>query len=231
MHTGWQFESGPVDASIRAILQDVFACSAEIANGIGRHAIDRRYPVRSIILKQGDRAGAAFLLMAGRAHALTYGPDGQRVLLHEFLPRDFFGAIAEAAPMPEDADVVAVEDVRAAVFLALDFLALIETYGCVGLAVSRMLLRQLRATSAKLIERSTLSAAGRVHAELLRLAQLGDGRNVRPAPVLAALAVRVQSTRETVSRTISALERRGIVRREDDAMVIVAPHRLEEMIV
>ena len=72
---------------------------------------------------------------------------------------------------------------------------------------------------------------GRVHAELLRLARLADGRVIRPAPVLAKLAVRVQSTRETVSRTINALERRGIIRRERDALVIVAPHRLEEMIV
>jgi len=41
----------------------------------------------------------------------------------------------------------------------------------------------------------------------------------------------VHSTRETVSRTINTLERRGIIHREDDALVIVAPHRLEEMVV
>lgn len=113
----------------------------------------------------------------------------------------------------------------------LDFLALLEAYGCVGLAVSRMLLKQLRATAAKMVERSTLSAVGRIHAELLRLARLGDGRTLRPMPVLAALAVRVHSTRETVSRTLHALERRGIVRRDSDALVIVAPGRLEDMIV
>ncbi len=153
------------------------------------------------------------------------------VLLREFLPGDFFGAIVMAEPAPEDADVVAVEAVRTAVFLALDFLNLIETYGCVGLVVSQALLRQLRTASAKMLERTTLSAAGRVHAELLRLARLGDGRAIRPAPVLSALAVRVQSTRETVSRTISDLQRRGIIRREGNALFIVAPQRLEDMIV
>ena len=136
-----------------------------------------------------------------------------------------------AEPAPEEADVVAVEAVRAAVFLALDFLNLMETYGCVGLVVSRVLQRQLRAASTKMLERSTLSAAGRVHAELLRLARLGDGRTLRPAPVLSALAVRVQTTRETVSRTINTLERRGIIRRDGGALFIVAPQRLEEMIV
>ncbi len=44
------------------------------------------------------------------------------MLLREFLRGDFIGALAE--PAPEDADVVAVEDVRTAVFGASDFLAL-----------------------------------------------------------------------------------------------------------
>jgi CRP-like cAMP-binding protein len=117
------------------------------------------------------------------------------------------------------------------VFRILDFLALLEAYGCVGIAVSRMLLKQLRTTASRMVERSTLSAAGRIHAELLRLARLGDGRSLRPTPVLAALAVRVHSTRETVSRTIHALERRGLIRREAGGLVIVAPGRLEDMIV
>jgi CRP-like cAMP-binding protein len=97
--------------------------------------------------------------------------------------------------------------------------------------VSRVLMRQLRATSLRVTERSTLSASGRVHAELLRLAHLCDGHTIRPAPVLASLAVRISTTRETVSRAINALERRGIIRRVGDALIIVAPHRLEELLV
>jgi len=218
-------------ASLREYLQAFFACAPDVAASIVQRAIDRRYPVKALMLKQGDCADSTFLLIIGRAHALTHGVDGQMVLLHEYLPGDFFGAITQAAPAPEKADVVAVEDVRVAAFLALDFLTLIETHGCVGLAVSRTLLRQLRASADRIVERTTLSATGRVSAELLRLARLGDGRTVRPAPVLAALAVHVHSTRETVSRAINALERRGIIRRDADTLTIVAPHRLEETVV
>jgi CRP/FNR family cyclic AMP-dependent transcriptional regulator len=223
--------AGPLKSDLDGFLQTVFLCSPEVAQSIGKRALDRRFAVRALLLKQGDRAGSTFLLVTGRAHALTYGLGGQEVLLREFLPGDFFGAIALAEPAPEDADVVAVEAVRAAVFLALDFLGLIETYGCVGLVVSQALLKQLRATSAKMLARTTLSAAGRVHAELLRLARLGDGRTIRPAPVLTALAVRVLTTRETVSRTISALETSGVIRREAKSLFIVSPRTLEDMIV
>ena len=99
------------------------------------------------------------------------------------------------------------------------------------MAVSRLLLKQLRKATDKLLDRATLSAQGRVHAELLRLARLGDGHTLRPPPVLSALAIRVQTTRETASRAVAALERRGIVRRDGVALIIVAPHRLEELVV
>ena len=220
-----------MDASLHTVLQRTFACSGEVAHSIACRASDRRYPVKAVIVRQGDRGNTTFLLVAGLAHALSYGIDGRLVLLYEIVPGDFFGAITSTVATPHDADVVAVEHVRAAVFLAKDFLELIETQGCVAVVVSRALLRQLRATAMRVMERTTLSAAGRVHAELLRLARLVDGSTIRPAPVLSALAIRVQSTRETVSRTIGALERRGIIRRESDALIIVAPHRLEELIV
>lgn len=220
-----------LDDDLRAFIQRAFDCPPPVADSIGARALERLYPLRATILRQGDVGGETFLLIAGRAQALLYGLDGQLALLQEFMPGDLFGAIARLDPEPHEADVVATEAVRAAMFQALDFITLIESHGSVGLAVSRLLLRQLRAATGRMAERVTLSAVGRVHAELLRLARLGDGRTIRPPPVLAALAVRVHSTRETVSRAVSALERRGILRREVDALVIVAPGRLEEMVV
>jgi len=212
-------------------LMRIFVCAEDVARAIARKASDRRFPAKAVIIKQGDKTSAAFLLLAGRAHALAYGIEGQLVLLNEFLPGDFFGALATAVFSPDDADVIAVEAARAALFLAVDFVSLAETHGCVALVLSQSLLRQLQFASLRMRERTTLSAVGRVHAELLRLARLGDGRTIRPSPVLSALAVRVQSTRETVSRTINALERRGIIRREENALILVAPHRLEELVV
>ncbi len=220
-----------LDEELRRFIEGAFVCSREVAQSIGERAADRRFPARSIILREGDDGGETVLLVEGTAHALTYGAEGQVVLLQEFAPGDLFGAIAAAGPERHEADVVAVEDVRAAIFPSADFLALLETHASVGLAVSRLLLKRLRSTSGRMVEQVTLSAVGRIHAELLRLAQAGDGFAIRPTPVLSALAVRVNSTRETVSRTISALERRGVIRREDDAIVVVAPHRLEALIV
>ena len=66
----------------------------------------------------------------------------------------------------------------------------------------------------RMVERTTLSATGRIYAELLRQANEADGRTIRPLPTMSELALIVQSTRETVSRTINDLERRGYIDRK-----------------
>lgn len=220
-------EATELQEAIRAAL----ACSPDVAGAIAAHATARQYPARAVILRCGDRWGHAWLVIAGRAQALVYGLDGQMVLVQEYRAGDLFGAVAEADAWPVEADVVAADPTSAACVPAADFVMLVDRHGSLGLLLVRSLLRQLRATSARMVDRTTLSAPGRVYAELLRLARLGDGSAIRPAPVHTALAIRVQSTRETVSRAISALERRGIVRREDNTLVIVAAQRLEEMVV
>jgi CRP/FNR family transcriptional regulator, cyclic AMP receptor protein len=81
-----------------------------------------------------------------------------------------------------------------------------------------------------MVEGATLSAPGRIHAELLRQARAGEAMTIRRMPILSTFALHVQTSRETVSRTISALEKRGIIKRDADTLTVVAPHRLEELI-
>lgn len=217
--------------SLDTALCEILPCSIETAGRISRFALDKRYPCNAIVVRQGEETNFAFLVADGRAHALARGVDGQVVLLQEFARGDFFGTLADSAAQPESADIIAAEALRTAAFRVLDFLRLADSYQCVSRALVRTLLKQLRATNCKMAERTILSASGRVHAELLRMARTNEGFAIRPIPVITQLAIRVHSTRETVSRTISALERRGIIRRETDALVVVAPRHLEELIV
>jgi len=216
-----------LDQDLTAFVQRVFDCPSETATAIARQASERIYARQAVIVRAGDRPSDTWLVIAGRAQALVYGVEGQEVMLQEYTDGDLFGAIANLDAGPQEAEVKAVETLRAALFLAADFLALIETHTAVGLAVSRLLLRQLRAATGRIAERITLSAPERVRVELLRLAEQADGRLIIPKfPGITALALKLNTARETVSREINALERRGVVRREGGAMVIVSPRLL-----
>ncbi len=214
-----------------SVVAETFACSADVAAEVVRRGRLRQFSDRAIILRQGDGLTVAYLLVAGRAQALLYGSEGQLILLQDFGRGDLFGAIGEMDPVRQDADVVAIERVETLVLEAAELARVAEQYGAIGLALSRMLMARLRQTTARMYERAALSAVGRVYAELLREARRATDLTISPAPVLAELALRVSTTRETASRAVNALERRGIIRRNPSALTVVAPHRLEELII
>lgn len=222
---------GLPEQDVREFIRETFACSDEIAGYIFVRGAVRAFPPHSTIVRQGEKTAAAYLLTQGCAHALLYSIEGQVVLLCEYRPGDLFGALGELDPAPEEAEIVAVEAVRSFILRSRDLVALAESYGSIGLALSRLLLRQLRRATSRIYERAAVSAAGRVHAELLRLARASPGFAIRPPPVLSELAVRVSTTRETASRAVSALERRGLIRRDPESLTVVAPQRLEELII
>lgn len=181
-------------------------------------------------MRRGDRISTLYVVINGRAHAIVYSLDGQIVLLHEYRSGDFFGPVSPPYSAEHDADVVAIEQVSAFLLEGGVLALLAEQHGCIGLALLRVMVERLQQTASRMYEHVALSAAGRVHAELLRQARHSADLAIRPSPVLSDLALRVSTTRETASRAVNALERRGIIRRDGEALVVVAPHRLEELI-
>jgi CRP/FNR family transcriptional regulator, cyclic AMP receptor protein len=218
------------DGALRQFVGRVFVCPDDVAEQIVLRARLRTWPRQAVVLRQGEPLAHSYLLVLGRARALLYSADGQAILLHEYRPGDIFGAMGEEGAPGQEADVLAVEEIEALVIQASQLVLLAQQHGCIGLALSRLLLRRLRQTTDRMFERAALTSLGRVYAELLRQARLDADHRIVPAPVLADLALVVSTTRETASRAVSGLERRGIIRRERDALVVVAPHRLEEMI-
>ena len=158
-------EANRLQEAIHAAL----ACSPEVASAIAACAAARDYPAQAVILRCGDAWDYAHLVTAGRARALVYGFDGQMVLVHEYRPGDIFGAVGSADVHPSSADVVAADPTRTACVPAAQFVMLVDRHGSLGLLLVRRLLDQLHETSGRMVERMTLSAPGRVYAELLRL--------------------------------------------------------------
>ncbi len=220
----------PADESVCRLLCGVFDCSLDLAGNILLRGRLRQFPCRATIVRRGDRISTLYVVIAGRAHAIAYSLDGQIVLLHEYRPGDFFGVVSPPYSATHDADVVAVEDVSSFLLDGSALALLAEQHGCIGLALLRVMVDRLRQTASRMYEHVALSAAGRVHAELLRQARQSRDLTIRPSPVLSDLALRVSTTRETASRAVNALERRGIIRRDADALIVVAPHRLEELV-
>jgi CRP/FNR family cyclic AMP-dependent transcriptional regulator len=217
-------------ATVRCMLEDVFDCSVDLAEQILLRGRLRVFASRATIVRRGDSVTTLYLVIAGRAHEILYATDGQPILLHEYRPGDFFGVAGPPYRAEHDGDVVSVDVVSSFLLDGSALALLAEQHHCIGLALLKATVRRLQTTTARMFERAALSAIGRVHAELLRRAQESEDLTIRPTPVLSELALRVSTTRETASRAVNALERRGIIRRDGDTLVVVAPHRLEDLI-
>jgi CRP-like cAMP-binding protein len=142
-------------------------------------------------------------------------------------PGELFGALPHERLFVSD--VVARDRIAVLEISTANLSRLIQDEVRIGSGLAMILARQYHAALDRMAARITLSAMGRVYAELLNAA--GDSDTIAPPPVVAALGLMAQTTRETASRAINGLMRRGIVRREADRLTIVSRTMLEEMVV
>lgn len=216
---------------LEAIVAQSLGCGPDVATLVSARARWRDHAARSTIIWQGERLTETYLLVDGEAHSVVMTANGQEMLLQVFAPGDLFGEYGLVADAEAEAGVVAARASASAGFAAKDFVVLMEAHGCIGLAVSKAMIARSAAMARRMVAVSILSATGRICAELARRGRAAPGGVLRPVPVWSELARDVQSTRETVSRTVADLKRRGIVRQDDDALVIVALRMLDDLVI
>lgn len=210
-----------------AFLASFFTCSSEDAKALNGAMTIVEFRAKDVLIHQGDLGTKIWIVLDGLAQLQVIGSDGQIQLLAAHGPGELFGALPE--------ERIAVSDIVAHSRLSVletptqKFMALIEANGGVGSGLTQILARQYNAVLDRMAARITLTAIGRVYSELLNIA--GDHNIISPAPVVAALGLKAQTTRETASRAISALERRGIVSRDAHQLRINSRSLLEDLIV
>lgn len=216
---------------VQAAVQQGLQCQPDVAAVVAARARVRVHADRATIIWQGEAITHAHLLIDGEAHEVMLAPNGQELLLQVFGVGALFGEQGLIAAGDAPASVIAVQPSASAGFAIADFVALMQQHGCIGLAVSRAMIGRASAMAQRMVAVSILSATGRICAELARRGRAAGDGVLRPVPVWSELARNVNSTRETVSRTVADLKRRGIVRQDGDALVIVAPRLLDDLVV
>jgi CRP/FNR family transcriptional regulator, cyclic AMP receptor protein len=204
-----------------------FGCSDDAARLLSAAMIERRFERRAPVALRGDEATQLFLIIDGSVAAEIFGIDGQQAQLARHGPGEIFGAYP--APTTYRADITAITETKLLAIQSMELAALAQAHGEIGAGIAGLLARQLDLMLDRMAARIGLSANGRFHRALLQLAR--DDGMIRPAPVISALALSVHTTRETGSRALAALLRRGIVERQGDALRVVSRRMLEELIV
>ncbi len=204
----------------------IFRCDRDSANALNRAFSVQRVDARAIIANQGDPSSHCWIVIEGAIRIEAYGVDGQRQQLAQHGPGEFFGAFP--GPTTHRAEISAGEPSLLLRCEAVRLAQAVASNAQIGAGMANLLARQLDRALDRMVTRTTYSAAGRVYAELLALA---DGKDfISPPPQVTALALSANTTRETASRAIAALTRRGVISRNEERLTIHAPRMLMELI-
>ena len=220
--TGTQHADAYADA-----LAGVLDCTQQSAAALSQAMAQREYAPKAILIHQGDQSDQLWLILNGTVQLQAVSAEGQVTVLSAFGPGELVGAFEKEDESSYDAR--AFGKVEALQVETREIRRLMQECPDIGGGMSRIYAAQLSNVIERLSARVTLSAMGRLYRELLRVA--GDADEISPPPVIAALALSAQTTRETGSRAISALERRGIIERDEHCLKIVSRRMLEDMVI
>ncbi|HLI14041.1 MAG TPA: Crp/Fnr family transcriptional regulator [Alphaproteobacteria bacterium] len=194
----------------------------------------RRFARDEQIIDRLSDTHEVFFIVEGAVRIVNHSLSGREISFDDLHAGEFFGEIAAIDGKPRSATVVALSETLLAIMPAEVFRRLVTEHPALALTIMRRLAKIIRASTGRIMDLSTLAAQDRVRAEIVRLARAGLGGNgtarISPIPIHADIASRVSTTRETVARVLGSLTRRGLVKREHDALVVTDFARLEQSV-
>jgi len=211
------------EAALPPALEQEFLCRAR--QRCGRKG--------EMVIARGSNATEVFLIRTGRVQAILYSGSGREVILREIGPGHIFGGMATLDGRERCASAVVSEAGQLAWMSGPRFREFLGEVPGAGLWMASQLATRIRNLSDKVLELTTLPVAGRVQAELLRLAAphpvVDDQVRISPLPTHAELAARIGSHREAVSRELGQLAREGLLRQSGRSLAILSFSRLQAL--
>ncbi|MCJ7716142.1 MAG: Crp/Fnr family transcriptional regulator [Anaerolineales bacterium] len=173
----------------------------------------KHYRKDKFIYQQGDPGAGMFVLFSGKVHLCNYNCDGQIHIFSIIEPVIMFNELTVIDGGPNPATAIAVKDCLTWNISFEPFNQLVMRYPdpAIGLAMMRVLAdrtRNLITLCGDLSFRSVLSRCAKL---ILDLSDQGTKIIDRAEFPLADLAARVSTAPESVSRSLSWLDNRGLI--------------------
>ena len=198
------------------------------------HIVTRSHPVNQVLLLENDWGASVYFILEGCVKIRTYNIDGKEVTLNILGEGELFGEMAALDEVPRSTDVITLAPTVIANMPAQDFVQLIQTEPLVGVRLSQLMARRLRQVNRRLRLRESDSML-RVADILLFLAE-GRGTQGKTGMEIPKLPHRELSsfsglTRETVTRVLTKLEKKGLILRNQQMLCIPDLQALERLII
>jgi CRP-like cAMP-binding protein len=200
---------------------------------VSSHVVIRSHPANRIILLENDWGGSVYFILEGWVKIRTHNADGKEVTLNIVGKGEIVGEMAALDEMPRSTDAIALTPAITGSIPAQDFLNLLQTEPLAGIRLTQLMAKRLRQINRRMRLRDSDSLS-RVADTLLFLAE-GQGKTGKQGVEIPNFPHRELSSlsglaRETVTRSLAKLEKKGLIKRESDILLIPDLSALEGII-
>jgi len=212
---------------------------AAIARHLGMVRAAGVYPKGSVLCTESQPARGVYIICAGRAKAYTRARDGRAVVLGLARPGDMVGLAAVVASKVHATTVETLEPTRANFIASEDFLRLLRQDPQVGMRVAHQLTGDLHLAINGLRSLGLSETVPQRIARML-IEWIETREHVEPTSGDVQIAVpytqeeiaqMIGSTRETVSRTLNAFRRAGVLQIKGTKWTILDPKSIYGLII
>ncbi len=192
-------------------------------------AVDkRRFKRGELIVEQGKKCDALYIILAGRARVVVTDRRAREVILATLQPGDYIGEMSLIDQAPHSASVEAEIQTDALVLGGHDFArCLLENHSTVA-AVMKGLVGRLRSADRKIESLALMGVYGRVANVLLDSGVPNPDNNIRVIRDKISrqdIAKMVGASREMVSRVMKDFEEQGFIETKEDGAIWVKERR------
>lgn len=191
----------------------------------------RQYAKREVVLQKGAPGDSLLFLLNGALQVIDITEDGRAIGLRMLAPGDFFGEIAVINGVMRSASVVAVTPVLVALLPRQTALHLFAHSPSVANQMLRFLANKVQRDSEFRALLSIHNTARRIYTFINLLKEKKDGELhvVENLPTHQDIANMINTSRETVTRTLLALTQQGIVQKGTHRLIIINPEALQKL--
>jgi CRP/FNR family cyclic AMP-dependent transcriptional regulator len=195
------------------------AQSASIADAI----VKKRFKRSEVIVEQGKKSDALYIILTGRARVMSTDSRGREVILATLQQGDYLGEMSLIDDEPHSATVRTEIQTDVLVLDRDAFSRCLPENASMAHNIMRGLVQRLRHADRKIESLALMDVYGRVARSLIEFA-MDDGQGnlkIRDKISRQDLAKMVGASREMVSRVMKDLEERGFVQTQPDGSMLV----------
>lgn len=213
----------------------------DILKGLDRKTLEevaetvhfRNFDAHQEVVTHQDTTQDVFIILEGQLRVTIFSKSGKEIAFRDLGPGESFGELSAIDGAPRSASVVTLKKARVGTIARQAFLHVATHNPIVANTVLCKLTFLVRSLSERVFEFST-PVPTRVCIELLRVARQNmlnpNTARITPAPKHAEIASRINTHREAVSRVMSDLQKRGLLRRGQGELLVLDVQALADEI-